>query len=134
MGEGAVVKNAASGKQVRRARKIDRDDALLLAADMAVLMERADFRRFLARYLDETNFFGNAFGQDDRNTNFNLGKQFIGQKLAHEARTHNPAGWDLMQKEAQIDQSSKEYKEPEGEESTGEGALTEEPVQQEGAE
>lgn len=130
MGEGAVVKNAASGKQVRRGRKIDRDEELLLAADMDVLMNRQDFRRFVARFLDEANFFGNAFGHDDRNTSFNLGKQFMGQKLAHEARTHNPAGWDLMQREEQVDQQSKEYREPEAEEATGEGALTEEPIEE----
>ncbi|MCZ6602492.1 MAG: hypothetical protein O6952_05755 [Planctomycetota bacterium] len=102
MAGGARVTNAADKRQVKRARKEDRDDLILWEEDLKALMSREDFRRFVARLLDECNVFGNAFiGESANDTNFNLGKQFVGQGLVKEIRALTPMEWEMLQREQQ---------------------------------
>jgi hypothetical protein len=86
----ALVKNAASSEQVKKAGEKEESRADQELQDLRLLLSIAEGRRFIWRLMVHCNVFSSVFGDSDRDTNRKVGKQDVGHFLLMEVDKARP--------------------------------------------
>lgn len=100
--ERAVVKNAASTRQVRRADLGDQIKGEQIDGDIAAILTTRSGRRFVWRYLGICGVFQSSFG-DQLHMAYMEGHRNVGLMLMADVMRVHPDAYVLMSKEAQAD-------------------------------
>lgn len=82
--EEALVDNAASAQQVRKARTKEKQQRERDLADLRALLALPAGRRTLWRFLEHCRTFGTVMDSTDALTNYNAGRQDVGHYLLDE--------------------------------------------------
>lgn len=100
MTERALVQNAGSGSQTRRAGKKERQAARRVAAFVAAVMALPEGRECMWWLLDHCRTFASVMRDGGERVEYNAGKQDVGHMLQDTIISTDPDSYLLMQREA----------------------------------
>lgn len=105
-------KDISNPRQVKRAKKAEKEATQLQIDDVKFLLKTKPGRRFFWRYLGRCGVFKSSF-TGNSHTFFNEGERNIGLMLFNDLLLADPDAFTLMRDEAMYDAEVKEEKEGE---------------------